>query len=58
MIASVILLLFALVPGFPTVTFLVLAVGLGVASQWLKKTNKNHSKGRKQPVVFSSRFTR
>ena len=45
MIASVILLLFALVPGFPTVTFLVLAVGLGVASQWLKKQTKNTQKG-------------
>ncbi|ELR67212.1 Type III secretion inner membrane channel protein [Photobacterium marinum] len=40
LIASAILLLFALIPGFPTVTFLVLASGLGLASQWLLRRSK------------------
>jgi type III secretion protein V len=36
-LAALVMLLFAFVPGFPTLTFLVLAVSLGLLSMWLKK---------------------
>jgi type III secretion protein V len=53
-LAALVMLLFAFVPGFPTLTFIVLALSLGLMSLWLEKRAREDGVQQSANQLFSA----